>query len=97
MTMIVRVSTSEKCPPLPHSAVVHISLTVREEAGASEKTILNQTAVEQGLNLNYFSIQRVVQHCQLKRSHSKYIYFDMEISCRGLEVEPASRAGLPTL
>ena len=96
MTMIVRVNTSDKCPPLPPSATVQISLTVRDDGSEGEGSVLNQTSVEKHLNLGYFPIRQVVQHCQLKKSRSKFIYFDLEMTCNGLDVEPHPLTRLPT-
>ena len=94
MTMIVRITTSEKCPPLPSTASVQISLTVRDEHSDGENSILNRISVEEHLNLGYFPIRQVVQHQQLKKSRSKYIYFNMEIHCCRLESNQQTRQTL---
>lgn len=94
-TMIVRISTSDKCPPLPASSKVHVKLTVRadgsgksegsERESGSEMCVLNECSTEEQLDLGYFRIHQVVRHDKLKKSHSKYIYFDVEATCSGMD------------
>ena len=98
VTMIVRINTSDKCPPLPPSATVQISLTVCDDDNSDgERCVLNRTCVEEHLNLGYFAIRQVVRHGQLKKSRSKYIYFDLEINCSRLDWDSGLRNRRPTL
>ena len=91
VTMIVRITTSDKCPPLPVSSKVHVKLTVREDAGrgdtegGGEVRFINQCSTEEQLDLGYFRIRQVVRHDKLMKSHSKYIYFDIEATCSGVD------------
>ena len=86
VTMIVRINTSDKCPPLPPSSMVHITLTVRDNDSSME-SILHHCTVEEHLDLGYFRIFRVLKHDQLMKSHSKYIYFDVAATSSGLTEE----------
>ena len=97
--MIVRITTSDKCPPLPSTSKVHISLVVRADSSDKDSSSceLNRCSIEEHLDLGYFRIHQVVKHDQLMKSHSKYIYFDMEAMCSGVELEGGSRKRLSTL
>lgn len=97
-TIIVRIYTSDKCLPLPASSKVHVSLTVRADSNEKDTScILRQCSVEEHLDMGYFRIRKVVRHDQLMKSHSKYIYFDVEATCSGVEAEERLRGRLLTL
>ena len=79
VTMAVQIVTPSKCPPLPPSSKLRLSLVVREDDGEAKKPI----TVEEKLNMNTFYICNVISlsHDDLKVSVSKYFYFDIEASC----------------
>ena len=79
VTMAVKIDTPSKCPPLPPSSMLHLSLTVREGDGVGETF-----TVEEKLNMNTFYIYGLISHDHLKASYSKYFYFDIKASYSGL-------------
>ena len=93
VTMIVRIYTSEKCPPLPSSSKMHLSLVVRADGSDKESTgpVLHECYVEEYLHLGFFRIHKVVSHDKLKECHSKYIYFELKATCSGTELYSSSK------
>lgn len=95
MTMIVRIHTSDRTPPLPSSASVSIVLSVYDEQNG-RKHSLNCCTAQKPLDLGYFPIRRVVTHDALRKSKSKFIHFEMKITSYGFELESFSRKRLST-
>jgi hypothetical protein len=87
VTMIVRINTSDKCPPLPSSSKVHMSLVVRADSSDKESNgdVLHECCAEEYLHLGFFRIHKVVSHDKLKECHSKHIYLEVKATCSGTD------------
>ena len=82
VTMAVRVATPDKCPPLPLSSKIQLTLLVLNEERAE---VNRHPAVTKELStLSIFYVYTVITHDQLKRSKSKYFYLEMKVMCSGL-------------
>jgi len=81
VTMAVRISTSDKCPPLPPNAKLHLSLVVWD----GEREVSRRNIAEK-LNMSVFYVRGLITHDRLKESHSKHFHLDIDVSCAGVAV-----------
>ena len=86
VTMGVRIFTSDKCPPLPPSSKIHLSLVVWDGEREGEGRELNRRHVAERLNMSVIYIHGLITHQLLKDSRSKYFYLDFEVSCSAVNV-----------
>jgi hypothetical protein len=84
VTMMVRIKTPDKCPPLPPLSEVHISLVVWSGEGRDWKEVKRCSSIREKLALSRFFVYSVVTHDHLKMSTSKYSYLiKVEAACSG--------------
>ena len=77
VTMCVRIMTPEKCPPLPPSSEIRLSLVVWDgECGGVE---MKRVTITEKLSMSVFYVYKVITHDQLKESQSKNFNFDIGI------------------
>ena len=84
VTMAVRISTSDKCPPLPPTSKLHLSLVVWD--GGREGAEVSRRHIAEKLNMSVFYIRGLITHNKLKESHSKHFHLDIDVSCAGVAV-----------
>ena len=89
LTLLVRITTSEKCPPLPPLSKVKVSVVVKDDGSdkATERCEMNRCSVEESLDMGYFRIHGILNHAQVIKSRSKHIYLDIVATCSGIEAE----------
>ena len=78
VTMAMRIIISEKCPPLPPTAVVHITLDVENDKG---KKRLN---LHENLSTSIFYVYEVITHVDLAETKCKQFVFEVKATCTGL-------------
>ena len=77
VTMCVRIMTPEKCPPLPPSSEIRLSLVVWDgECGGVE---MKRVTITEKLSMSVFYVYKVISHDQLKESQSKNFNFDIGV------------------
>ena len=85
VTMAVRTSISDKCPPLPPLSELRLNLTAWGGEGAQREELSRPRSVTEKLSTSVFYVYSVVTHDQLKECKCKYIHLDMEVTCRGIQ------------
>lgn len=86
VTMAVRITTPDKCPPLPPSSEIHLGLVVSEgESGEIE--LKRYPTITEKLSMSIFYVFTLITHDQLKDSRSKNFHLDVEVSCSGVHRE----------
>ena len=84
--MAVRISTPDKCPPLPLSSEIKLQLVVWDGEGKEkEDEVKRCPPVHKELSTtSVFYVYQVITHDQLKRSKCKHFCFGMKVTCSGL-------------
>ena len=77
VTLVIRVSTSKKAPPLKESTSIVLLIKVMEGDGDCE--LLNDTACEVNLNTHFVRKFGIISHNALKNSRSETIDFEAKI------------------
>ena len=80
VTLAVRITTPDKCPPLPLSSEIQLTLLVLDEEGVE----LNRcpTVTTKLSNISKFYVPTVITHTQL--TESKYFNLEVNVMCSGL-------------
>ena len=82
VTMAVRIATPDKCPPLPLSSEIQLTLLVLDEEGVELNKCPTVTAELSIISIFY--IPAVITHTQLKDSKSKYLNLEVNVTCSGI-------------
>ena len=85
VTMAVRITTSTKCPPLPPSAELRLSLSVWGVEGNQRNEVNQFQSFREKLSTSMFYIYAIITHDQLKQSKCKYFHLDIEVTCSGVQ------------
>ena len=80
VTLAVRITTPDKCPPLPLSSEIQLTLLVLDEEGVEVNRC--PTVTEKLSNISIFYIPAVITHTQLKES--KYFNLEVNVMCSGI-------------
>ena len=87
VTLAVRITTPDKCPPLPLSSEIQLALVVWGGEGRDKGEELKSCPpVHKDLStISVFYMYQVITHDQLKRSKCKHFYLEMKVTCSGLQ------------
>ena len=78
--MAVRITTPEKCPPLPPYAKVHLTLTlVWSDEG------IKRLSLTEKLSTSFFYVYEVMSHDELQQCKCKNFIFEVKARCSGLK------------
>ena len=84
--MGVRITTPDKCPPLPPSSEIHMKLVVWERE-RGEVEVKRCPEIVERLSMSVFYIYTIITHNQLKESRCKHFVLDVEVWCSGVQRE----------
>lgn len=85
VTMAVRISTPENCPPLPLASEISVKLVVWDGEGKEKQELKRFHPVTKELSTtSVFYIYNVMTHDLLKRSKCKNFVLEIAVTCSGL-------------
>ena len=84
VTMAVKITSHDKCPPLPPSSLIRLKLVVW---GGEGKEVKRCPPIAEKLSMSVFYVYSVITHQQLKESNCKHFHLELEVSCSGLQRE----------
>ena len=82
VTMVVRIATPDKCPPLPLSSEMKLTVVVFE--GEENELMKCDPVVEKLSTISTCYVYSAITHDQVKESRSKFFLLEVAVLCTGL-------------